>query len=307
MTTDLISKYVWIVDTITRYGTLTRRQLNDLWVRTSISDGHPIPERTFYNYRRAIESLFNIDIQCDSAGGYSIKESDSRQDEDLRNWLMDAYAVRGAVGESKDITRRMVIDTVPSAREFLPDITEAMRNNQKVEFTYSGFSRSMPEMGIVFRPYFVRFYRQRWYMVGYQEKVRELRTYALDRIATLKLLTSSFSLPENSDARTFYDDYIGVTTSQSDTYTVEIQTSPRQAKYFRALPFHHSQQESVHEKYSIFSYRLKLNYELVHELLFFGPAVKILSPPELRLMVTEELRKTMTLYESDTEDIFSDR
>ena len=69
-------------------------------------------------------------------------------------------------------------------------------------------------------------------------------------------------------------------------------------QYFRALPFHASQQETIHDKYSIFTYRLKLNYELVHELLSFGNSLKVLAPPELVTMVTNELRRTLSLYDS---------
>lgn len=66
-----------------------------------------------------------------------------------------------------------------------------------------------------------------------------------------------------------------------------------------ALPLHSSQdEEEVHDAYSIFSYRLQLNYELVHELLAFGDSVTVLEPAELRLMVTEALRAALANYDS---------
>ena len=63
MARDLFSRYVWIVDTITRYGSISRERLNQLWLRSHLSDGNPIPERTFFHYRRAIEENFHIDIE----------------------------------------------------------------------------------------------------------------------------------------------------------------------------------------------------------------------------------------------------
>ena len=38
MTRDLFSKYVWIIDTLTRYDRLTRERLNELWRRSSVSN-----------------------------------------------------------------------------------------------------------------------------------------------------------------------------------------------------------------------------------------------------------------------------
>ena len=55
----------------------------------------------------------------------------------------------------------------------------------------------------------------------------------------------------------------------------------------------------MHDTYSIFSYRLKLNYELVHEILGLGSAVKVVSPPELKAMVVTELKDTLRLYEEN--------
>ena len=79
--------------------------------------------------------------------------------------------------------------------------------------------------------------------------------------------------------------------------TVRLRATSTQAKYFRALPLHSSQREEIHDDYSIFTFRLKLNYELVHEILGLGNAVTVLDPPELRVMVVTELRDTLAQYE----------
>ena len=46
----------------------------------------------------------------------------------------------------------------------------------------------------------------------------------------------------------------------------------RQAKYFRALPLHHTQEEAVHDAYSIFYYKMKITDDLVSELPRMAPA-----------------------------------
>lgn len=297
MPRDLISRYVWIVDTLTRYGKLTRRQLNDLWLRSPLSDGRPMPERTFFYYRRAIEDNFHIDIGCTSSGEYFIENAGSRRDRNFANWLIDNYAVSSALKDSPDTDSRVYVEEVPSAREYLPMTLDAIRNNEKIMFTYAGFSRSRPEPGIVFHPYCLKLYKQRWYMVGLREKSGDIRTYALDRVREMKLMKETFIVPDGFSASDIFDNIVGITSSKAGIKDVRLKTDRTQAKYFRALPLHASQTEEVHDDYSIFSFRLKLNYELVHEILACGKSVEVLSPPELKAMVVSELKESLSHYE----------
>lgn len=297
MARDLISRYVWIVDTLNRYGKLTREDIDRLWMRSPHGDGNPIPERTFYHYRRAIEENFHIDILCNRQGEYYIGQQTDDHNRNLTNWLLDSFAISNTVKESHAMSERILVEDVPSAREFLPIVMGAIGASEKIRFTYAGFNRSRAETDILFHPYFVKRYKQRWYMVGLREKTSDIRTYALDRIKEMKLVSSNFEMPQGIDPTTFFDNIIGITLSKAQPRIVKLRTTPQQAKYFRALPLHSSQQEEIHDKYSIFTYRLKLNYELVHEILGFGSGVAVLAPKELRVMVAQELRQSLSEYE----------
>lgn len=296
MKSDLISRYAWIVDTITRYGCISRQKLNELWVKSSLSDGKPIPHRTFFHHRRAIEEQFHLDIKCNSFGEYYIEKATTPQDESLRKWLLDSNTVRGIMADSTEIAERIMLEEIPSARLFLPAVMEAIKGNNKLMFSYLGFNRSKREQGIVFHPYFVRLYKQRWYVIGLKEKDSSIRTYALDRADDMRILSENFSLPENSDPSEFFDGVIGITLSKSAPVNVRIRTNSIRAKYLRALPLHHSQSEENCGSYSIFTYRLRINYELVHEIISYGSSVEVLSPKQLRAMVVDELQKTLDNY-----------
>lgn len=304
MSRNLISRYIWIVDTLNKYRYLSREELSRLWLKSSVSDGNPLVARTFYHYRRMIEENFHIDIKCDSQGRYFI---DSDEDEKvLTNWLLDSYAVNNAMKNTPGIEERVMVEDVPSAREYLPIVLEAISETRRISFDYAGFSRSRIEEDIEFLPYFVKRYKQRWYMVGLRSRsgkradVREeIRTYALDRVRAMKILSETFEMPSDISAAEFFRHIIGVTSSKADVRTVKLRTTPTQAKYFRALPFHHTQMEEVHEHYSIFTYRLKLNYELVHEILGFGDTVKVEAPEELKVMVVEQIKGMKKLYDSN--------
>lgn len=293
---ELINKYVWIVDTLNRYDRLTRKELNDLWRRSAYGDGCDMPERTFYNYRRGIEENFHIDILCDKTGHYYIDQGPREQNRSVTNWLLESYAANSALKESSIPANRISLEDVPSAREFLPLVLGAIGDSSRLRFTYAGFSRSLPEKDILFDPYFVKRYKQRWYMIGRKKKSNDIRTYALDRVKEMVILNEHFDMPDITP-EPFFSNLIGITESKGRVRDVKIMTTPVQAKYFRALPFHATQQEAIHDKYSIFSYRLKLNYELVHELLGFGASLKVLEPPELVTMIRMELQDSMALYD----------
>lgn len=293
---DLINKYVWIVDTLTRYDRLSRREIDELWRRSAYSDGTGMPERTFYYYRRGIEENFHIDILCDKSGKYYIDPGQRQQNLAVTNWLLESYAANSAMKESAIPTERVSVEDVPSAREFLPIVLGAIGDSSKLRFTYAGFSRTRPEENILFHPYFVKRYKQRWYMIGLREKSKDIRTYALDRVKKMTTVGENFEMPDITP-EPFFSNLIGITDSKGHVKTVSLQVTPTQAKYFRALPFHASQEEQLHDKYSIFTYKLKLNYELVHELISYGNTIKVLSPPELVMMVKNELKSTLDQYE----------
>lgn len=299
MPRDLISRYVWLVDLLNRYGKLTRAQINEMWERSELSDGRPMPERTFHYYRRAIEQNFNIDIRCNSLGEYYIDTPDNKRDKAFASWLLDTYAVGSALREVSqgDADERIRVEEIPSAGHFLTTAIQAIRRNEKVRFTYAGFKRSRAETGILFHPYFLKLYKQRWYMVGLREQSGEIRTYALDRIKEMQLLKETFTMPEGDNpAADIFDNIIGITSSKAEVRLVRFKADRTQAKYFRALPLHHSQTEELHDDYSIFTLKVKLNYELLHELLSCGRAVTVLEPPELRAMIVDELKQTLSLY-----------
>lgn len=296
---DLISRYIWIVDTLTRYKRLSKEDINRLWENSTISGGQPLPDRTFYHYRRAIEENFNIEISCDSMGRYYIDRDNASQNRGVTNWILDSYAVSSAIKDSHVPADRVEIEDVPSAREFLSIALDAIRNSRKLVFTYAGFNRSRAETNILFRPYFVKRYKQRWYIIGLKEKGNSIRTYALDRVREMQLTHESFEMPQDLNMEDLFGNIVGVTTSKAPVRSVKLLTTPTQAKYFRALPLHPSQSEETHDSYSIFTYKLKLNYELAHEILSLGDSVKVLEPPELRAMVVTQLKSTLEQYETN--------
>mgnify|MGYP001346019513 FL=1 len=115
MAKDLLNRYIWIVDTIRRYGRISRRELNELWSRSPYAEGElEIPRRTFFNYRQAIEDLFAIRIGCDTSTYEYYVEG--RESQTLTDWLLNASVTSSVLKNSQDIADRIMLEDVPSAR-----------------------------------------------------------------------------------------------------------------------------------------------------------------------------------------------
>ena len=78
---------------------------------------------------------------------------------------------------------------------------------------------------------------------------------------------------------------------------VVISAQPLTAKYLRALPLHHTQREELFSDHSLFHLDLKLTPDFLRELMSLGPDITVVSPKELRVMLTEQLRASLRNYD----------
>lgn len=146
MTKDLFDKYIWLVDTIYRAGKITLEEINKRWMRTQLSEGTSLPHRTFHNWRNAIEQVFDINIECDRKAGYYyyIENADDMEKGGVRNWLLNTFAVNNLINESHHLKRRILFENIPSGRQFLTPIIEAMRDGLEVNMLHQSYWRDTP-------------------------------------------------------------------------------------------------------------------------------------------------------------------
>ena len=298
MARNLINRYVWLVDTISRYGRITLKDLNEVWLRSPISEGKPLARRTFFHYRDGVEEMFDINIQCDkSTFEYYIDDSGNESNARLRSWLVDSVSMSGMLSNAHDISERIMLENVPSAREHLPVIIDAMKQNRRIRFSYKSYTRSLPTIGIVLEPYFVKIFKQLWYVIGMNVNEGVVKTYSLDRISSLNLLQETFVMPEDINPSEFFKDCFGIITNKNSAKRIVLRVEPTQAKYFRALPLHHSQQEEVHDHYSVFSYKMRITYDLKEEIMSHGASIEVLEPKELKMLIRNEMENALAHYD----------
>ncbi len=298
MARNLITRYVWLVDTINRYGRITLRDLSEAWLRSSISEGKPLARRTFFHYRDGVEEMFDINIQCDKTTfEYYIDNQGGESSARLLSWLVDSVSMSGMLSNAQDISGRIMLENVPSARRHLPVIIDALKQNHRISFSYKSYTRSRPTHDIMLEPYFIKIFKQLWYVIGFNVKDKQIKTYSLDRMSYLSMLPDVFTMPENINPSEFFKDCFGIITNKNRPKRIVLRVEPTQAKYFRALPLHSSQQEEVHDRYSLFTYKMRITYDLKEELMSHGASIEVLEPKELKTLIRSELEEALKNYQ----------
>ncbi|MBD5163715.1 MAG: WYL domain-containing protein [Bacteroidales bacterium] len=298
MSYNLLNRYIWLVDTIRRFGRITLAQINRQWEASEFYQGQPLPRRSFANYREGAQELFKITIACDPRTyEYYIEDGGTQHAGGVTSWLLNSAYTNDLLSHSHDLADRIFVENVPSAREHLGPVINAMRAYNPIKFDYHAYWRVNPNRGVVLQPYFLKIFRQRWYLTGRNTADNKIKTYALDRMEDVVVGSECFEPDPAFDADEYVSGSFGIVFSQGDVKEVALRTDSRQAKYLRALPLHHSQREAIHDNYSVFYYRLRLTPDLVQELLSMGSAVTVVSPPELRAMMVTQLRDTLANYD----------
>ena len=294
-------QYIWLADIIYSAGHITREDINRKWRGNSLvnpDETLEIPERTFHNWKHAIEDLFELSIECDRrTGKYYIENVDQMDKNDVRTWLVNTFAIKDMMADAQQIKSQILFEDAPSGMRFLTTIIEAMRDHLRLEITYQPFYKSHPSTFIV-DPYCVKMYEQRWYVLAASDWFKTPRTYALDRLLDIKVTDEKFKLPKYFDAETYFRSVVGVSGMEEKPEKVRIKVYDYQVQYTRTLPIHASQKEvETADGYSIFEYNLVPNYEFRLELRQHMSAIEVLEPEYLRIEMREEAKKLMRMYE----------
>ena len=143
MALNQTNKLVWIVETIYKARKITFEELNQRWMdNIDLSGGEEMLKRTFHKWKSNIFDTFGLWIECEKAAPYHyyIKNVDDLKRGSIENWLLSTYSVSNAIAESKSIKDRILLEDVPSGREYLDKILDAMKKNSFIHIAYYNVS-----------------------------------------------------------------------------------------------------------------------------------------------------------------------
>ena len=298
MVTELLQKYIWLVQTFIRAGEygLSLEEIIDKWEIRFDSD---YSRRTFNNHRNAVEEVFGISIGCNrSTNRYFIKSGEDLLDESSESaWLINSFTVSNMLRLSKEnLHGRVSVEDIPSGHIYLTQVMEAMTENLEIVIDYHKYTSSEAET-LTIHPYAVKEYAKRWYIVAYCKEREGIRVYGLDRVKRMEVTGQEFKMKSNFDVEEIFATSFGIYLPEGKGQDIRFKVTEKEAKFLRDLPIHRSQEEVGKDGGNvIFSIFVCPDTNLIMELCKHGNRIEVLSPAEVREAVKEELTKALAQY-----------
>ena len=296
MVPELVDKYIFLVQTFVEAGDagLSWPQVQRRW---EARYGTEYPRRSFANHRAAVEEVFGIAITCDrSTNQYRIDAGESAVDKrEAVEYLINTFTVNSLLTLGKErLSGRVAVEDVPSGQKWLTVAMQAMLDNAVLEITYHKYLSTETDQRTI-RPYAVKEFAKRWYLVAYSQEAGALRTYALDRILALERTGESFKMPKGFDVDALFRDSYGIYLPEGQKpVLVKLKATERESAYLQDLPLHPSQM-SLGD--GIFALHVISNPNFIMELCARADRLEVLEPLELRQAVQKALNNAIQLYE----------
>ena len=297
MVSELIRKYIWLVQTFIKAGTrgLLLEDIQRAWQLKWDSD---YTRRTFNNHREAIDEIFGIEIKCDrSTNRYFLPDSEIAADSDATEaWLINTFTINNLLALGKErLSGRVAVEDIPSGQRWLTVLMDAMTENREVLIKYRKYTSQDEETRHV-KPYALKEFARRWYLAGWSEERGSERVYALDRILSIEQTDQTFKMPADYNVDDAFDASFGIYLPEEGQKAERIifQATELEARYLRDLPLHHSQTEI---RPGIFQIRVLPTTDVVMEFCRLGDRVEVLEPQEVREQIKAAINKTINKYQ----------
>lgn len=309
MEANRIKRYVWLLQTLLRAGD-RGMSFTEIKRKLKAASGEEYPRKTFYNHRDAIAELFGIDIECRMHGKNSFYYISGGEEaiNDANRMLIDMFSVNSALSAGKNqLKGRISVENIPSGQMYLTELMEIMTDNRIINLTYRKYD-SKESSTYRFCPYAVKEYAKRWYTVGLCEekysskgieKTGGIRVFALDRIQDIEVTGDVFSLNEDFDVENLFRNSFGIYLTDGKAETIRFKISPKEAKYIRDLPIHHSQRYAGKDEngMEIYVVHVCIDKNVIMEFLKYGDGIEIISPESFRQSIAETIGRMNKMYE----------
>jgi len=166
--------------------------------------------------------------------------------------------------------------------EYLTSILEAIKLKRLIQFEYASFVTGELKLRKV-TPLLLKQYRNRWYLISFDDSKNDYITYALDRIEGLEILKETVSQPIDFDPDNYFKHAVGITSGNTAPTDVRLKVSLVAAKYLDSLPIHASQKVvEMNQDHFIFCLKVNISEELIREIMSYGGDIAVIDPLELK-------------------------
>ncbi len=282
---------IWLVSLLLRRKRIKLAEIQNAWQEYNGEYGMELHRNTFMKYKRMAEEMFDINISCDrSTNEYYIEYPEEISNSPINQWIIRTASSADVISRHKRLADRIILESTFGGEEHLDAITDAMTHEKCVNVLYHSYW--MEAQIFTVEPYFIKFFKQRWYLIGHCHERNALRVYSLDRMERASISEKSFIMKYKDYPQVIYNDNFGIIHGDEKTksHDILLKFTIKQGQYILTRPLHHTQEViSRDENHIIFKMHMKVTLDLVQELLSYGSSLQVLSPDCL----VNEIRKTI--------------
>lgn len=246
-----------------------------------------ISKRTFKRDLIEIDHLYGLSIKFNfKTGRYELDEAESLE---VNTELLKSYDLIQAFQFKKNLKDKVFFEKrKATGTEHLKAIFNAIELQRQIKIIYKKFWKEELEERIL-KPIALKESINRWYAFVWDEK-NHLKNFALDRIRYIEVLDEKVNFPPAPDLETRFQETLGIINDSREPIEKVILTfTAFKGLYIKSMPLHESQTIlEENEQTLTISLQLKINYELIAEILSHGDEVRVDAPERLKDVVKEK-------------------
>lgn len=191
-------------------------------------------------------------------------------------------------------------NTLVKGLNWITPLHKAIREEIPLLISYQSFKVNTTQ-DMVYYPYLLKEYRNRWYLIGKPKKINGIIALALDRIQDVQEMAKAHFVPYDGVAfDSYFEDTLGVTKTKNDrARKTIIKVHANHAPYVETKPIHNSQitLKRGEDGHIIIRLDVVFNFELERELLGFGESIEVIAPAQLRKIMHKRLNSAARQYD----------
>lgn len=292
-TGDQIRRWAWLLEMLGHSLPLTFDEINERWQHTYLSGGEPMTKQMLKRDREAIAEAYGFEVVCQKNNGfrYTLEDSERLYSDDMELRMLQVISVTNVLNDGTKLGNKLMTEIFPMGVEHLMAVSDALNNDCEMKIRYQSF-KSKVMMDHEVQPYLLKVYRRRFYLYGKLLSGKhkdEGICLALDRMHNIIVTPVIFPCPKVESLQEAFVCTVGATLyDDSKIETVQVRAWGYLQDYLTTLPFVETQRMvSRGEGWTLFEWRVRLNYEFYQELFHEYEQLEVVGPPEVREQVRQ--------------------
>lgn len=294
---NYMMRYTHIINRLRRGGADFEEILAYLERQEQI-EGIPlsISKRTFQRDLKEISTLYGIEIVHNAIKRvYEINEEGSYPQNER---ILEAFDTLNLLSMKENLSNYLYFEQRrPKGTNHFYGIIHAIKNRLSLTFEYYHYWDDKVTSRLV-NPLAIKESQGRWYLIVQDvNDGLKIKTFGMDRMSDMDITKQKFDYPRDFDIQQYFSFSFGVLTDdQLPIEEVVLSFDPKQARYIKSLPLHHSQRVILDNEQEVqIALQIQVTEDFIMEVLSYGNTVKVIQSTTL----IDELRwrtQTMASY-----------